>query len=165
MRGDGKRDSLWQEVGSADKNRHVHIRSLVSLKLPGNLKVWLESHRRQVIIFVKQSVSYFNYREVKRERAIYHETTINDCTHSHIRWETETASKARQLVKTDRRLLSGHGCFGQCVFSLNWSYIRGAVATVALVVWPFCWSVGGLSQNPGVKKMAHDPERVKTHLD
>lgn len=39
---------------------------MVVLELPGNLKVWLES-LRQVIIAVKQSVSFYNHSEVRQK--------------------------------------------------------------------------------------------------
>lgn len=63
-----ERVTVTNEVESKDKNRNIHIRSLVLLELLGNLKLWLESHC-QVIIAVKQSVSFYNYSEDRtRER-------------------------------------------------------------------------------------------------
>lgn len=62
------------KVESEDKNRNVHIRPPVSLELPGNQKVWLEP-RCQVIIAVKQSVSFYNYSEDREKRDIYHGAT------------------------------------------------------------------------------------------
>lgn len=72
MRKKKERVSVTSKVESKDKSRNVHIQSPVSLELPGNLKVWLETHC-QVIIAVKQSVSFYNDRRKKRE--IQHKAT------------------------------------------------------------------------------------------
>lgn len=55
-----------------DKTRNVRERLLVSLELPGNLKVWLKSHC-QVIIAGKQSVAFYNYSEgrITKKQSIY----------------------------------------------------------------------------------------------
>lgn len=85
------------------KKRNVHIRLPVSLELPGNLKVWLESHC-QVIIAVKQSVSFYNYSEAREKREIYQRAT-------------SYTAKQQRLIKIDQR--HEHGCFGQCLFMIE----------------------------------------------
>lgn len=64
---------------------------LVSLELPGNIKVWLGC-QCQVIIAVKQSVSFYNHSEDRRKRI-----------HIDANMETKTdfKDKSCELVKKD----------------------------------------------------------------
>lgn len=69
---------------------------LVSLELPGNIKVWLRC-QCQVIFAVKQSVSFYNHGEDRKERI---------CPDANVETKTVFKDKRCELVKT--RALTKH---------------------------------------------------------